>query len=180
MIGHRPRAVRASSGQLAGPALLVVLASFAVAAAPSGAEGRPLEIDPAAARPLQIYAPPALAEAFRELSIADACPRTALPELVLGDPRTLRIEIERGARADVIASDDAATIEALVAAGHVVAPQRFARGVSPRSAVYWIAPLRGAPRPVAAVAFVERVRSAPGQALLERYGFRPVSKQVSR
>lgn len=149
---------------------------LAVAALPSRAGNTAIDARTSGAPPLQIYAPTPLADAFRALAVEGACPHTELPELLLADSATLVAQIERGARADVIATADADTIERLVASGRVLSPQRFATTAPPQARVYWIAPLHDAPRPLAAAAFVERVLSAPGKALLQRHGFAPVSE----
>lgn len=147
------------------------------AAPPSGRAGSvDGERTAADAVPLQIYTVPALADALRDVALADACPGTALPELVLADAATLVRQIERGAHADVLAIDDAVAIETLVARGHVASPRRFATGASPRAASYWIASRGEEPRAAAAEAFVERVISELGQARLRRHGFQPVAE----
>jgi hypothetical protein len=154
------------------------LVALAVSAAALGSSAKAADPDAAAegAPPLQIYAVPALADALRELAVAGACPRTALPELVLAAAATLVQQIERGARADVLAIDDAAAIEALVAAGHLRSPLQFEAGVGPGAVLYWVAPLRSAPRPLAAADFVDRVLSRSGQALLGRDELRSASE----
>lgn len=147
--------------------LRAVLVGLAVSVAAMGSSAKAADLDSAAADgapPLQIYAVPALADALREVAIAGACPRTALPELVLADAATLVQQIERGARADVLVLDDAAAIEALVAAGYLGAPQQIAAGVAPGAVRYWVAPLRAAPRPLAAADFVDRVLAPSGTA----------------
>ncbi len=156
-----------------------VLVALAVSVAALGTSARGADPDAAAADgapPLQIYAVPALADALREVAIAGACPRTALPELVLAEAATLVQQIERGARADVLVIDDAAAIEALVAAGHLGSPRPFEAGVAPGAVRYWVAPLRSAPRPLAAAEFVDRVLAPSGQALLGRDDLRSASK----
>ncbi|MCZ7620425.1 MAG: substrate-binding domain-containing protein [Myxococcota bacterium] len=149
-------------------------------------------------QPLQIYAVPRLAEAFRELALAGACPRTVLPEFVLADTATLAQLVEHGARADVLATDDAATMERLAAAGRIdrarpfataspqavpvsaSSPSRIPTSVSTSTSIatstatsYWIAPARGAGRPAEAADFVERVLSDDGQARLQRCDLSP-------
>lgn len=160
----------------AGP-LRAVLLGLAVSVAAPGGRAETLDVDRAAdgAPPLQIFAVPALADALRDVAVADACPHTALPELVLADAATLAQQIERGARADVLAIDDAAAMEALAASGHVVLPQRFATDAPPRASSYWIAARGEEPHAVAAAEFVERMFSALGQARLRRHGFLPAS-----
>ncbi len=156
--------------------LLAALPLLVVAALSSRAGDTAIDAVPSGAPPLQIYAPTPLGDAFRALAVDGACPRTELPELLLADSATLVAQIERGARADVIATADAEALGRLVADGRVVSPQRFATTAPPQARVYWIAALRDAPRPLAAAAFVERVLSGPGRTLLQRHGFAPVSE----
>ena len=158
--------------------LRAVVIGLAVAAAALGSHADPIDGERTAADavPLQIYAVPALADGLRDVASADACPETALPELVLADAATLVRLIARGAPADVLAIDDAAAIEGLVASGQLASPRRFAAGAPPRAASYWIAPRSEEPRAVAARAFVERVTSALGQARLQRHGFLPAAE----
>jgi len=148
------------------------------------------------AQPLQIYAVPRLAEAFRELALAGACPRTVLPEFVLADAATLAQLVEHGARADVLATDDAATMERLAAAGRIDRARPFATAAPPgvpvpassssripgstppstsSSTSYWIAPARGAGRPAEAADFIERVLSDDGRARLQRCDLLPAA-----
>ena len=139
---------------------VAALGGFAKAADPdAAAEGAP---------PLQIYAVPALADALREVAIAGACPRTALPEFVLAEAVTLVQQIERGARADVLAIDDAAAIERLAAQARIGTPHRFATVATSQTASvsYWIAPLLDARRPTGASDFIDRLLPAGGQGRL--------------
>jgi len=81
-----------------------------------------------AGEPLRVFAAASLTEAFREINTFDWCGQEPRAELYLAGSSTLVAQIEQGARADVIATADRATIQRLVDAGRVAAPQRFARG----------------------------------------------------
>lgn len=156
---------------------VLVASAVAVSVAAMGSSAKAADPDAAAAEgapPLQIYAVPALADALREVAIAGACPRTALPEFVLADAATLVQQIEGGARADVLVLDDAAAIERLVASGRLVSSRHVATGPPPRGGSYWIATLRDARRPGAAADLVDRMMSRDGQASLRDAGLEPV------
>ncbi len=158
--------------------LRAVLVALVVSVAGTGSSASAADPDAAAtadgAPPLQIYAVPALADALREVAIAGACPRTALPELVLADAATLVQQIEGGARADVLVLDDAAAIERLVASGRLVSSRPVATGPPLHGGSYWIATLRDARRPRAAAGLVDRMMSREGQESLRDAGLAAV------
>jgi molybdate transport system substrate-binding protein len=77
--------------------------------------------------PLRVFAAASLTNAFRETAAAyEANHRGERVELQFGGSQMLRVQIERGARADVFAAADWTSMDALVAAGLVRTPQPFA------------------------------------------------------
>ena len=122
--------------------------------------------------PLQVLAAAALADALRAIDALD-CGREPRAELYVADSATVVALALRGERADVVAAGGPAPLAALVDAGLIAPPRRFAArdGVA-----FWIAPLRAARDPEAAQAFVDAVGSPRGRALLARRGFAPVAE----
>jgi ABC-type molybdate transport system substrate-binding protein len=156
--------------------LRAVVAGFAIALASAVAtSGAETADGPAAAGPLQIFTVPALADAIRERALDGACPRTLLPELVLAEAATLQQQIERGARADLLVTDDAAGIERLAASGLTGAPHRLAAGAATPATPYWIATLADAPQAAGAAAFLDFALSDRGQRLLGQAGLEPAA-----
>lgn len=81
-------------------------------------------------RPLLVYAASSLREPFTELAKGfEAAHPGVSVRLQFAGTQQLRMQLEHGARADVFASADHAHMEALRSAGHVEAPEVFARNV---------------------------------------------------